>query len=88
METSVMVEMPRLVDAGGLLLALTEHGLTADLVNVGGRWELEVEPGADEIEQAATEVSAIIDAWLADCELPFVPMRVGKRAFTVRPPLD
>lgn len=88
MGTSVTVEMPRLVDAGGLLVALTEHGLTADLVNVGGRWELEVEPDVHEVEQAAAEVSAILDEWLAGCGLPFIPMRVGERAFTVRPPLD
>lgn len=88
METSVLVEMPRLVDAGGFLLALTEHGLAADLAHVEGGWEIAVQPRAREAERAPGEVSGLIDAWLAESELPFVPIRVGDRAFAVRPPLD
>ena len=88
METSVLVEMPRLVDAGRLLVVLTEHGLAADLVHVEDGWEIDVQPGAAEAERAPSEVSGLIDAWLAERGLPFVPMRVGERAFAVRPPLD
>ena len=88
MAMSVLVEMPRLVDAGGLLSAFTASGLRADLVDVDGQWGIEVQPVAGETEQAASEVSHLVDGWLAEHELPFVPIRVGARAFAVRPPLD
>lgn len=85
---AVLVEMPRLVDADALMEALAARGLRAELVYVDGSWGIEITSAPEESERVMTELSGLLDAWLAEHELPFIPMRVGERAFTVRPPAD
>jgi len=88
MDALVLVEMPRLADARGLIETLRGRGLTAELVSLEGRWEIEISSATEETEQVATEVSGALDAWLAEQGLPFIPMRLSERAFAVRPPSD
>lgn len=87
MGASVHVEMARPGDASDLIETLVARGLTAELVDAEGR-EIEVTHAAEEDEQVLAEVSGAIDSWLSECGLPFIPMRVGERAYTVRPPAE
>ena len=87
MPVCVRVRMARPVDAGGLIGALAERGLSGELVDDEGKLEIEVEAEAEE-ELLATEVGDALAAWLLEEEVPFVPMRVGARAFTLTPPGD
>jgi hypothetical protein len=88
MDTSVLVEMPRLVEAGRLMEKLAASGLTANLVSADGGWEVEIRSVLEDTEQVADEVESLLDALLAERGLPFIPVRVGERTFAVRPPAD
>lgn len=76
------VELARPADAWEALEALEGHGLVAEIVSREGRWEIEVAGGTVE------EASHALDDWLAARGLPFVPMRVGARRLTLRPPAE
>ena len=88
MDTSVLVEMPRLAEAGGLMEKLAASGLTANLVSADDGWEVEIHSVLEETEQVADEVKDLLDALVAERGLPFIPVRVGERTFAVRPPSD
>jgi hypothetical protein len=84
---SVHLLAARPVDAAGLIGALTARGLSASVVDVDGCLEIEIAAGPQE-ESALAEVSDVLDSWLAEQELPFVPLRIGRRSFAVSPPVD
>jgi hypothetical protein len=88
MADAVFVEMARPADARDVLEALGACGLTAELVQVDGSWEIEIVSSEEEAGHAVAEVSHALDAWVAECGIPFIPMRVGERRLAVRPPGD
>lgn len=88
MAQAMRVTMARPADAGGLLRALAACGLSAELVSIEGRSEIEISDPRDATDEVAGEVSHALDAWFVERGLPFIPVRIGERAFTVRPPGD
>jgi hypothetical protein len=72
------VELTRESDGPGLVEALAEHGLEAELV--GESLAVQVQD-CDE-----TELAHAIEDWLNKRDLPFVPMRIDDCTFAVAPP--
>ena len=74
------VELTRETDGPGLLAALAEHGLEAELVE--GRDQLAVKvAGCDE-----TKLTHAIEDWIHARDLPLVPVRIDDCTFAVSPP--
>jgi hypothetical protein len=73
------VELTRETDGPGLLEALAEHGLVAELV---GDEHLAVQ-----VEDCDEEKLAhAIEDWIAGRDLPLVPLKIDDCTFTVGPP--
>ncbi len=72
------VELTRETDGPGLVQALAEHGLEAELV--GGELSVKVQ----DCDEAL--LAHAIEDWLAQRELPFVPLRIDDCTYTVGPP--
>lgn len=78
----VQVDVVRITDCDDLIAALGERG-----------FEVRKRDGDDgacglEVEGSAEDIGAAIESWLAENDLPLVPMRVGESGFLVRPPGD
>ena len=74
------VELTRESDGPGLLEALAERGLDAELVDHDNHLAVEV---ADCDEEQLTHA---IEDWIRERELPFVPVRIDDCTFAVSPP--
>lgn len=72
------VELTRQSDGPGLVQALAEHGLEAELV--GDDLAVQVQDCDEE------QLTHAIEDWLAERELPFVPIRIDDCTFAVAPP--
>jgi len=72
------VELTRETDGPGLVAALAEHGLAAELV--GDHLAVQVED-CDE-----TKLAHAIEDWIAARDLPLVPIRLGDCMFAIAPP--
>lgn len=73
------VELTRESDGPGLVQALAEHGLTAELVGTGNL--------AVQVEDCDEELLAhAIEDWIAGRDLPLVPLKIDDCTFAVGPP--
>lgn len=77
----VRVDVVRLTDCDEIVGALVERGFDARKRDDDDGCGLEVEGSVE-------DVGAAIESWLAENELPLVPMRVGESSYLVRPPGD
>jgi hypothetical protein len=73
------VELTRETDGPGLVEALAEHGLQAELV---GDEHLAVQVGDCDEEHLAHA----IEDWIAARDLPLVPLKIDDCTFAVGPP--
>jgi hypothetical protein len=74
------VELTREIDGPGLVAALESHGLKGELVD--GREHLVVQ--VDDCDDA--ELAHAIEDWIAERDLPLVPMRIDDCTYAVSPP--
>jgi len=72
------VELTRESDGPGLVRALAEHGLEAELV--GDDLAVQVQDCDEE------QLAHAIEDWLRERDLPFVPLRIDDCTFAVAPP--
>ena len=72
------VELSRESDGPGLVRALAEHGLEAELV--GDDLAVQVQDCDEE------QLAHAIESWIGDQRLPFVPVRIDDCTFAVVPP--
>ncbi len=73
------VELTREIDGPGLVAALERRGLHGELA-AGDRLAVEVED-CDEAELAHA-----IEDWIAERELPLVPVRIDDCTYAISPP--
>ena len=74
------VELTRETDGPGLIEALADHGLTAELVGGSGHLAVQV---ADCDEAALAHA---IEDWIHARDLPLVPVRIDDCTYAVSPP--
>ena len=74
------VELMRDTDGPGLISALSEHGLKADLVDYDGHVAVQFED-CDEVR-----LSHLIEDWIRDRALPLVPVRIDDHTYAIAPP--
>lgn len=77
----VQVDVVRLSDCDELVAALVERGFEARKGDHEGGCRVEVEGSSD-------DVGAALESWLAEHDLPLVPMRLDESSYLVRPPGD
>ena len=73
------VELTRESDGPGLIAALAEQGLSAELVDDDEHLAVQVED-CDEAKLAHA-----IESWIGDRQLPFVPVRIDDCTYAVAP---
>jgi hypothetical protein len=73
------VELTRESDGPGLVAALAEQGLTAELVEDEEQLAVQVEDCDEE------QLAHAIEAWIGDRQLPFVPVRIDDCTYAVAP---
>jgi len=77
--TTIDIDSARTSDAEHLAAALTERGLTARVVGAGRHVRLATTDGAASVER-------MLEAWIAEHNLPFVPEFVSEHSIVLRPP--
>lgn len=77
----VKVEVVRHSDCDEIVAALVERGFDARKGDHDSGCRLEVEGSSEDVEAA-------LESWLAEHDLPLVPMRLGESSYLVRPPGD
>jgi hypothetical protein len=80
MQPSVRVELPRTCDAEELSAFLIEHGFDARPGTHG------IEVGYARSDPLLDDVARAIAEWLATGDRDLVPVRLGGRSVTLRPP--
>lgn len=80
----VQVDVVRITDCDDLIAALVERGFD---VRKRDDENGDISCGL-EVEGTAGDVEAAIESWLAENDLPLVPMRTGESSYLVRPPGD
>jgi len=73
------VELTRESDGPGLIAALAEQGLSAELVDDGEYLAVKVEDCDEE------QLAHAIEGWIGARQLPFVPVRVDDCTYAVAP---
>jgi hypothetical protein len=73
------VELSRESDGPELIAALAEHGLKGELIDDHEQFAVQVE-GCDE-----ETLAHVIEGWIGDRQLPFVPVRIDDCTFAVAP---
>jgi len=73
------VELTRESDGPGLIAALAEQGLSAELVDDGEHLAVKVEDCDEE------QLAHAIEGWIGARQLPFVPVRVDDCTYAVAP---
>jgi hypothetical protein len=73
------VELTREIDGPGLVAALERHGLKGELV---GSEHLAVQ--VEDCDEA--KLAHAIEDWIADRDLPLIPVRVDDCTYAVSPP--
>ncbi len=74
------VELTRESDGPGLIDALAEHGLDAELVGDESQLTVQVADCDDE------QLAHAIEDWLRERDLPLVPVRIDDCTYAVSPP--
>ena len=74
------VELMRDTDGPGLITALSEHGLKADLVDHDDGVAVQVEDCDEE------HLAHAIEDWIRARDLPLVPVRIDDCTYAVAPP--
>jgi hypothetical protein len=74
------VELTRESDGPGLIEALVEHGLAAELVTDKEHLTVQVEDCDEE------ELAHAIEDWIRGRDLPLVPVRIDDCTYAVSPP--
>ena len=82
--TEIHVRFARTCDAGDCFETVHEHVPAARLGDEG--IDVECDPVAE--QAMMLELGRAIDGWLAERELPFMPLDVGEHTLLVRPPGD
>jgi hypothetical protein len=74
------VELTRETDGPGLIAALAEHGLEAELVGEHEHLAVQVQDCDEE------QLAHAIEDWIHERDLPLVPVRLDDCTYTVSPP--
>jgi hypothetical protein len=86
MPRTIHVHFTRPVDSRSALGSLEAHGLNARLRRRRSEIEIGCRPGDE--GKVMSEVSHVLDDWLVERGLPFMPVRTGTTSLVVRPPAD
>ena len=85
----IVVEVCREGDGADLLRELETRGLSARVVETDGICKtVEVAYAVDERKRLAGDVESALEAWIAQQDMPLVPVLVDGAKFVVRPPGD
>ncbi|HEV2592029.1 MAG TPA: hypothetical protein VGU02_09055 [Gaiellaceae bacterium] len=87
MAETIDIHVPRAGIGDELSAALAEHGLASELVDDGDICALQVSYATTEHDRLVTDVTHLIESWLAERGLPLVVQRANGGA-VVRPPGD